>query len=579
MTYGRFEVRMRSAQVSGMLSSFFTYYDPANPWNEIDIENLGRYSNQSQFNTIVPTQGDNHVWQQELSFNPHRAFHVYAIEWTPDYVAWQVDGLEVYRQTGSQIAQLVKAQKLMMNIWQPADVAWVGAFSRLDLPVFAYYDWVKYYAYTSGTGDNFSLQWTDDLTSFDANRWQKATHTWVGNNCQFVQDNVAFQGGYMILCLTDSLHSGYSNAPIEDRDIDPPYLVSARASMHEIRVLFSERLDQASAENAGDYILPGLTIGGAVLLPDGRSVSLQVSGLNMSGAYSLIVFGVKDTSGNVMSAKSIKVVMPLTLPIRIDVGGVASTGYLADSVWNFSSQYGAVGGRVVQQPSTVQIAGTTEDSIYRSALVGLSSYKIRVPTDLTYSVMLLMAEPQYQAAGKRAFDVSVNGGPTSRIDVYQQAGLNTALQSTFPGISAPDGLITISFVAVADMPIVSGIVVEALPTSVNEGRSEGGVGGFEVFPNPFNGTTNVGFSLPRSQETDIDVFDLLGRRVSRITLGYLETGWHSYRWVATDLASGTYVCSLKAGDQVYNRRSLETVIDFANFKIITVMTVSGDVSN
>ena len=35
MTYGRFEVRMRTAQVSGMLGSFFTYFDQANPWNEI----------------------------------------------------------------------------------------------------------------------------------------------------------------------------------------------------------------------------------------------------------------------------------------------------------------------------------------------------------------------------------------------------------------------------------------------------------------------------------------------------------------------------------------------------------------
>ena len=60
MRYGRFEVRMRSAGVSGMLSSFFTYYDPANPWNEIDIEIMGRYSNEVQFNTIVPAN-TNHV--------------------------------------------------------------------------------------------------------------------------------------------------------------------------------------------------------------------------------------------------------------------------------------------------------------------------------------------------------------------------------------------------------------------------------------------------------------------------------------------------------------------------------------
>jgi hypothetical protein len=556
MTYGRFEVRMRSAQVSGMIASFFTFYDPANPWNEIDIENLGRYSTQSQFNTIVPTQADNHVWQQILSFNPHTAFHVYAIEWTPDYVAWQVDGIEVYRQTGSHIAQLTKPEKLMMNIWQSSDAGWAGAFSRLDLPVFAYYDWIKYYTYTPGVGDNFTLQWTDDLNSFDAVRWQKATHTWVGNNCQFVQENVVFQGGYMILCMTDSLHSGYSGAAIVDTDTDPPYLISARASLHEIRLLFSESLNKSTAETVGNYILPGTTITGATLLADGRTVSLAVSGLNPAGSYSLIALGVKDLAGNAMSAKSIKVIMPLPFPIRIDVGGAPGGGYLADSVWNFSSQYGAVGGRADQQPVTIDITGTTEDTVYRSSLVGLSSYRIRVPTDLTYTVSLMLVEPKYQAAGKRVFDVSVNGSSARRIDIYQQAGYNAALRSTFPAVGAPDGIITISFSAVADSSIVSGITIESTPNSIDEGEASGGGTEFGIFPNPFNGMTNLSFFLPRGEEVDLRVFDILGRQVSTIISGHVEGGWHSFRWNATDLASGAYVCSLRTEEGDSRKRLL-----------------------
>ncbi|MGA9119157.1 MAG: family 16 glycosylhydrolase, partial [Bacteroidota bacterium] len=137
MTYGRFEVRMRSAPVSGMLSSFFTYYDAASPWNEIDIETMGRYSNEIQFNTIVPANGNNHVQRQTVPFNPHAAFHVLGFEWTPDYVAWRIDGEEVYRQTGTHISQLVKPQKIMMNVWQPADVSWAGSFSAAQLPVYA----------------------------------------------------------------------------------------------------------------------------------------------------------------------------------------------------------------------------------------------------------------------------------------------------------------------------------------------------------------------------------------------------------------------------------------------------------
>ncbi len=558
MTYGRFEVRMRSAQVSGMLASFFTYFDPANPWNEIDIEPMGRYSNETQFNTIVPTQANNHVQRQPLPFNPHAAFHVYAIEWTPDYVAWQVDSVEVFRQTGAHIAQLVQPQKLMMNIWQPSDVNWAGTFNPAELPVYAYYDWIKYYAYTPGSNGSFTLQWTDDFTSFDATRWQKATHTWDGNNSQFVQDNVAFKDGYMILCLTDNLHSGYSGATIGDKDVDPPYLVSARASIHQIRVLFSERLDNASAQNAGNYIVPGATVQAASLLADQRTVMLDMAGLNLSGSLSLIVVGVKDLSGNTMAAKSIKVVMPLPLPIRIDVGGTGSSGYRADSVWNFSSDYGAVGGAIVQQPATIDIAGTTEDDIFRSAREGISFYKIRVPAELTYTVSLMLVESKYQAAGKRVFDVKLGGSQTMHVDIYQQAGYNTAWQPVFRNVIAPDGLIDLTFAPVVDKPVVSGISIEPLGDGV-EGETSNPRGAgpeFGTFPNPFNGTTNFRFSLSRGGAVTIQVFDILGRRVSSLPLGYREKGEHSVRWNAQNLASGVYVCSLSAEGQFRSKRVL-----------------------
>ena len=558
MTYGRFEARMRSAQVSGMLATFFTYYDPANPWNEIDIETMGRYSNETQFNTIVPTQANNHVQRQILPFNPHAAFHILAIEWTPDYVAWRVDRAEVYRQTGAHIAQLVQPQKLMMNLWQPSDVNWAGSFNPLDLPVYAYYDWVKYYSYTPGAGDNFTLQWTDDFNSFDATRWQKATHTWDGNNSQFVQENVAFKDGYMILCLTDNLHSGYGGAPVVDADPDPPYVVSARASIKKIRVLFSEGLDKTSAENTGNYILPGATVQGASLLSDGRSVDLAVNGLNISGAYSLIVFNVKDSTGNAMSAKSTKVAMPLSFPIRIDVGGSASSGYLADSVWSFSSQYGAVGGVTVQQPPPLDVIGTTEDSLYRSALEGLSFYRVRVPTDMAYNVSLMLVETKFQAAGKRVFNVTINHAQSKQIDIYQQAGFNTAYQPKFLNVTAPDGLVDIYFSPIIDKAVVAGIIIEPIPDAIREGGSNSGSKGlgFDIYPNPFNGTTNFRVVLPQSGDVLIKVFDILGRLVSTVPLGFQERGEHSFRWDSQNLPSGTYVCAVQSGAERLTNRLL-----------------------
>lgn len=224
--YGRFEVRMKSAAGSGLLSSFFTFHDnnpdPINNWNEIDIEILGRYTNDIQFNTITPGRV-NHVFHHTSDFNPHDGFHVYAIEWTPAFVKWFVDSVEVYRQTGVYISQLYRQQKIMMNIWPPDYPDWAGEWDDSVLPVYAYYDWVKCYSYQPGSGnygsDNFFLhEWTDDFDQWDQARWQKATHTFEGNNSDFIHENVVFLSGYMILCLTTASNTGYHGEPLDIND-------------------------------------------------------------------------------------------------------------------------------------------------------------------------------------------------------------------------------------------------------------------------------------------------------------------------------------------------------------------------
>ena len=135
-TYGRFETRAKPAQGDGIVSSFFTYDDPANPWGEIDIEWLGLFDHTIDLNTITTGQAS-HIRQHYVPFNPHLDFHDYGFEWTPEYVAWFIDSTEIFRQTGSHIEELDSAQKLMMNLWQPVYADWVGTFDDRILPRFS----------------------------------------------------------------------------------------------------------------------------------------------------------------------------------------------------------------------------------------------------------------------------------------------------------------------------------------------------------------------------------------------------------------------------------------------------------
>jgi len=118
---------------------------------------------------------------------------------------------------------MYRDQKIMMNIWQSTSIEWAGSFSASTLPTYAYYDWAKYYLWVDGTGNagtnnNFILLWEDNFDSWDTNRWEKATHTWDGNNSDFIHDNVVFMSGYMILCLTTPSTTGYNGDPLSFND-------------------------------------------------------------------------------------------------------------------------------------------------------------------------------------------------------------------------------------------------------------------------------------------------------------------------------------------------------------------------
>ena len=76
------------------------------------------------------------------------------------------------------------------------------------------------------------------------------------------------------------------------------------------------------------------------------------------------------------------------------------------------------------------------------------------------------------------------------------------------------------------------------------------LGGAYNFPNPFQSATTISFTLNRSDFVTLDVYDLLGRKVSRLIAEHLPGGTHTAQWQADDLPDGLYVGRLQAGAQV-----------------------------
>lgn len=186
--YGRVEARFKTpapAQASGFISSLFTYDYRDLQWREIDIEveGIARRAETMQSNLIYGNGATN--WNETRNWGawedathstnkPLNEWTVYAFEWTPDYIAWFVDGLEVRRLTNEVLranspatlqqdnavlqaftqgttAEIPTNDTLiMMNFWIPTPgvgVNFGGDPVNNQYPLTSEYDWYRYYSY------------------------------------------------------------------------------------------------------------------------------------------------------------------------------------------------------------------------------------------------------------------------------------------------------------------------------------------------------------------------------------------------------------------------------------------------
>jgi len=141
---------------------------------------------------------------------------------------------------------------------------------------------------------------------------------------------------------------------------------------------------------------------------------------------------------------------------RINAGGSAYTtsggiAFEADQYYSTPSENWA---------TTAAILGTQEIPLYQSGREGSSfNYQFEVANGL-YDLVLHFAEHSEQAAGRRVFDVSIEGqNVLQQFDIFAQAGQNRALKRTFENIAVTDGNIQLAFQASVGLATVSAIEV------------------------------------------------------------------------------------------------------------------------
>jgi beta-glucanase (GH16 family) len=231
--YGRFEARVQFAYGDGIIASYFLWKDGSEIsgtfWNELDFEKIGAHC-ELETNAFYGDPESVHVEEYGATEDYCGTFHTYTYEWTPDYIAWFVDGVEIRRETGDAAAAYAAntpaGMQIRFNIW-PGDASFGGNFDPAILPVHQYINWVQYSSYVDGA---FQFEWREDFTAATVpSGWKTATWGSPKNLSTHTPANVSFVDGYAVLSLTADDATGPAGAAFQ-------YVAGARPRTQHQRV-------------------------------------------------------------------------------------------------------------------------------------------------------------------------------------------------------------------------------------------------------------------------------------------------------------------------------------------------------
>ena len=88
-------------------------------------------------------------------------------------------------------------------------------------------------------------------------------------------------------------------------------------------------------------------------------------------------------------------------------------------------------------------------------------------------------------------------------------------------------------------------------TTVEEGYGRKTEISAGCFPNPFNESTDIFYTLPKSSLVEINVFSMDGKKIGNVFSGFQLLGTHTVNWRPANDASGIFIYQIRISDQVF----------------------------
>ncbi len=101
---------------------------------------------------------------------------------------------------------------------------------------------------------------------------------------------------------------------------------------------------------------------------------------------------------------------------------------------------------------------------------------------------------------------------------------------------------------------VSGAFIISISSVSTEINTQSEISLLQNYPNPSHGKTTISFNLRDRAPVTLEIYDLLGEKISSLISQTLDKGDHSIDWNMTKLQSGKYFCRLQAGSMTVTKQ-------------------------
>ncbi len=103
------------------------------------------------------------------------------------------------------------------------------------------------------------------------------------------------------------------------------------------------------------------------------------------------------------------------------------------------------------------------------------------------------------------------------------------------------------------------------------------------YPNPFSRNTSINYSIKRTAETEIRIYDILGREIKRFIFGNQGRGYFGVNWDGTDnngniVTSGIYLYVLQNGNERVSKKMIVSTGAKSNYHFGAIQNNSNYVS-